>query len=77
MKELRIFFWAAMHDPEFKLCYIRLPLSIRTASGKRYPGRFWSIEFSLRPIDLYIPWRVEDAYNAAHGLKGEYDDIPF
>jgi hypothetical protein len=79
MENWRIFLWAAMHSPEFRLCYIETPIALRFRAGSTAPGVIYWLGINFQPFKIYVPWSVRSAYSKAHRLKtyDDFDDIPF
>lgn len=75
MKNIKVFLWAALHHPEFWTCLIFLPVLPEVRSWVQSDGRYWRIRFPKARI--YIPWKIERAYELAHGQATDFDDIPF
>ena len=73
----KIYFWAAMHSPDFNLCYMRLPFSFRVSSQSGHWGIDLLLRVHFREFGFYIPYRVVEAYYASHPQFSVYDDIPF
>lgn len=78
MRNWQIFFWAMLHSPEFKYCFIHLPLWVqvrREYASSHY--RILALRVGVRSLSVYFPWSVREAYHKAHGLPHPFDDIPF
>lgn len=79
-KPLNMFFWAAMHSPDFDRCRILFWASFRRSVYQRkYRDKVegWTIMLNFnirRSPEILIPFDVEDAYRFAHGMP--LDDDP-
>lgn len=78
---LRIFKWAMLHSPEFRYCFIKLPISLGFKWAKDYKGD-WSVSISIsfQRLGVYIPWSVRDDHYLHTGRDNpalDFDDIPF
>lgn len=76
-EKLKIFLWAAMHSPNFKFCYIPLPLSLHFKRHYPYPG--YVCELHMEPLNIYLPWMVRNDYYHfnSEGITPQYEEIPF
>jgi len=77
MKTLRFFWWAMMHHPDFKYCYIKMPISFGVRRSHSKQTTYLSFQVTFQPLSVYIPYSVRDSYESANGLKPDFDDIPF
>lgn len=78
MKNLRFFRWAMMHHPDFKLCYIQMPIVFRAERSYSLYQTYFRFDITIRPVSIFVPYSVRDAYWTAQGKAEQFfDDIPF
>jgi hypothetical protein len=81
MSEWRIFFWAMLHSPEFRYCYIRNPIAFGFRVGRTADSRIFWLSLTFQALGPYMPWSVRDAFYFAHkdepAVETMFDDIPF
>jgi hypothetical protein len=76
----KMFFWAMLSHPEFRHCYINLPITLELRSFKDWRGRGFAASLHFKVPSPYVPWSVRDAYFEANNLYNpgpDFDDIPF
>lgn len=76
-QRLKIFLWAAVHHPDFRHCYITIPIWFDALKLHHRGQMNWMLTLGFRRPVVYIPWKVESAYLKAIGKTPEFDDIPF
>lgn len=76
IKDLQVYFWAALHHPEFWTCRINLPVHFRFRSYVQC-GKNYAFEVCFSKPQIYISYKIRDAYDKAHGVPCPYEDIPF
>lgn len=75
---LKIYFWAAMHSPDFPRCRVNLPQIHWRFRRQSYPPRSFCLEIGFNPPYIYVPYSVEAAYAQSNPQAyPDFDDLPF